>query len=232
MVKLQNQYRFGFIFVIISLGIAVTISDAFAESPGATSESPVDGFGNPSDTSEIIVHTVDSSGEIFGYYTVLSQGGVIQETSFSAATFTVNNEETYNIEVQDFEDFKFVKWQDTGSAINNRDIAVSSNTEYFAEYENIMDSSPDQDTSKFVVRTVNSSGEEIAGYWTVLLEEEGVVIQTGFSPVGFIVNNGETYEVIVGDWAGINYQHWDDGNLVNPRTFSITSDTTFTASYN
>jgi hypothetical protein len=215
MLKLQNQYRFGFIFVIISLGIAVTISDAFAES----------------DTSEIIVHTVDSSGEIFGYYTILSQGGVIQETSFSAATFTVNNEETYNIEVQDFENFEFVKWQDTGSAINNRDIVVSSNTEYFAEYENIIDSSPAEDTSEIVVMTVNSSGRVITGYWTVLLQE-GVVVQTGFSPEGFIVNNGETYEIIVGDWVGINFHHWDNGNSVNLRTFSITSDTTFIAYYN
>ena len=186
---------------------------------------------NPLGTSEIIVHTVYSTGEIFGYYTVLSQGGVIQETGYSPATFTVNNGETYNVEVQDFENFDFVKWQDTSSTMDNRDIAVSSNTEYFAEYENITDPSTIQDTSKLVVRTVDSSGEEITGYWTVLLQE-GVVVQTGFSPKGFVVNNGETYEVLVGGWAGINFHHWEDNSSVNHRTFSITSDATFTASYN
>jgi len=91
-------------------------------------------IGNTPGTSEIIVHTVDSTGEIFGYFTILSQGGIMLDSSYSAATFTVNNGETYNVEVQDFGDFKFVKWQDTGSTINNRDFTVSSNTEYFAEF--------------------------------------------------------------------------------------------------
>jgi len=185
----------------------------------------------PPGTSEIIVHTVHSSGEIFGYFTVLSQGGVLQDTGFSAATFTVNNGETYNVEVQDFGDFKFVKWQDTGSTINNRDFAVSSDTEYFAEFRNITDPPPTPSTSKLFVRTVNSSSEEITGYWVVLLQG-GAVVQTGYSPEGFIVNNGETYEVIVGDWAGITFDQWENGSKDNPRTFSITSDTTFTASFN
>jgi len=189
------------------------------------------GIGNPPGTSEIIVHTVDSSGEIFGYFTVLSQGGVIQDTSFSAATFTVNNGETYNVEVQDFGDFKFVKWQDTGSTINNRDFAVSSNTEYFAEFSNITDPSPTPGTSKLVVRTVTSSGEEFTGHWTVLLQG-GAIVQTGFSPEGFIVNNGETYEILEGDFAGITFDQWEDGSAVNPRTFSLTSGSTFTASFN
>jgi hypothetical protein len=211
-----NWCALGIIFTILFIGTIVALPEADAQL---------------ADTSSITVHTVDSSGEIFGYYTVLSQGGVVKETGFSAATFTVNNGETYNVGVQDSGDLKFDHWQDTGSTIANRDISITSITELFAVYRNITDPSPSPGTQKLIVRTVNSSGEEIFGYWTVLLQSS-TVLQTGFSAEGFIVNNGENYEVSMGDYNGVNFDHWEDGSTDNPRTFSLTSDKTFTAYYN
>ena len=85
-------------------------------------------------------------------------------------------------------------------------------------------------TSEITIITVDGSGVEITGYWTVI-SQGGSPLQTGFSPLTFTVNNGETYEVYVGNFVGITFDQWEDGSTVNPRTFSITSDTTFTASY-
>jgi len=85
-------------------------------------------------------------------------------------------------------------------------------------------------TSEIIIITVDGLGVEITGYWTVL-SQGGTPLQTGFSPLTFTVNNGETYEVSMGGWAGVTFDHWEDGSTVNPRTFSITSDTTFTAFY-
>lgn len=208
-------YGLGIIFAILFIG-TITSPEANAQLAG---------------TSGITIHTVHSSGEIFGYSTILSQGGSVLETGFSAVTFPINNEEIYNVGVQDFGDFKFDHWQDTGSTIQNRDISITSDTELFAVYRNINDPSPTPDTSKLIVRTVNTSGEEIFGYWTVLLQSGGG-LQTGFSPESFIVNNGENYEVLMGDFNGASFDHWEDGSTDNPRTFSLISDQTFTAFYN
>ena len=87
-----------------------------------------------------------------------------------------------------------------------------------------------QTTTEITIITVDGTGVEITGYWTVI-SQGGTPLQTGFSPLTFTVNLIETYEVMVSDWAGITFDHWDDGSTVNPRTFSITSDTTLTASY-
>jgi len=63
------------------------------------------------------------------------------------------------------------------------------------------------------------------------LAQGGVTLEIGFSPESFTVNNGETYQVFVSDFGGATFTQWSDGNTDNPRTFSITSDTTFTAFY-
>ena len=81
-------------------------------------------------TSELTVHSQYGSNEISGYYTVLSQNGIVLETDFTPATFTVNDDELYNVAVHSFEDFEFLMWQDTGSAISNKDLSISSSTPF------------------------------------------------------------------------------------------------------
>lgn len=186
-------------------------------------------FLEESGTSEIIVHTQYGSTEITGYYTVLSQDGVTLETDFTPTIFTVNNGETYNVEVHNFENFEFLTWQDTGSKIASRDFAVSSNTDFIAEYGNIADPLP-PGTSELTVRTVNSSGDEIFGYWTVLYQDENM-LRTGFSPVSFDLNNGEDYEILLGDYGGVIFDHFEDDAEENPYQISINENKELNAFY-
>ena len=208
-----NLYGLGLIFAISLFALSAVLPDAYAQA-----------------TSEVKVHSLYSSSEIFGYYTVLSQGASTVGTGYTVSTFTVNNGETYNVGVQDFGDLKFLEWQDTGSKIPNRDFSTSSNKEFFAIYRNISDPSTSPDKPKLIVRTVNSSGEEIMGYW-ITLSQSDAILQAGYSPEGFLVNNGETYEVFASDFDGMMFDEWEDGSTNNPRTVSITSDRTITASY-
>ena len=103
-----NLYGLGLIFAISLFALSAVLPDAYAQA-----------------TSEIKVHSLYSSGEIFGYYTVLSQGASTVSTGYTVSTFSVNNGETYNVGVQDFGDFKFLEWQDTGSTIPDRDFSTS-----------------------------------------------------------------------------------------------------------
>jgi len=180
-------------------------------------------------TSELSVHSQYGLNEIMGYYTVLSQNGVVLETDFTPSTFTVNNDEVYNVALHSFEEYEFLMWQDTGSAISNKDFAISSDADFIADYGNILDPSP-LGTSELTVSTVNSSGDEIFGYWTVLFQN-GFVQKTGFSPMTVDLNNDEDYEVFVGDWDGVNFSHHEDGSDLNPYPISIYSNKEILVSY-
>ncbi len=177
----------------------------------------------------VTIHSTLGFGftEIFGYYAVLSQGGIFQDANFTPASFSVNPGETYNAGVQNYGDFKFVKWMDTNSPIPDRDFSIVVDTDYYAQYRDINDPAP-PGKNKITVRTQNSSGEEISGYWTTL-SQDGGILQVAFSPESFIVNNGETYEVFVSEFGGVTFGGWSDGNTDNPRSFLVTSDITATA---
>jgi len=186
-------------------------------------------LNHPRGTSLITIHSLHGSTEIIGYFTVLSQNGVVLETSFTPAILTVNDGETYNVGVEDFGDFEFWRWQDTGSNIANRDFAISSDRDFYAEYRRMTDPSP-QGTSKLTVRTVNSSGDEIFGYWTVLVQG-GAVHDIGFSPTNFLLNNDVDYEIFMGDWAGVNFDHFEDGSTNIPYPISINGNTEIIVHY-
>lgn len=214
--KSLHWYGSSTIFIILLFGITFVLPESNAQL---------------ADTSTITVHTVDSSGEIFGYFTVLSQGIFGLATDFTTATFTVNNGETYRVGPQDYANMKFDYWQDTGSTIADREFSITADTDFYAVYRNIMDPTPSPDTPKLTIRTTNSLGEETSGYWTVLFEND-VEVKNGFSPETFIINSGETYQILMGNFVGRSFDHWDDGSTENPRSFSITSDETHTAYYN
>ncbi len=73
----------------------------------------------------------------------------------------------------------------------------------------------------------------ISGYllqWVAIFQG-GVIVDSGFSPMTFTLNIGESYEVGAGSFGATVFDHWEDASTDNPRPFSITTDTTYTASY-
>lgn len=85
-------------------------------------------------------------------------------------------------------------------------------------------------TSRLTIQTVDTNGNEIPGYYTVLFQG-GNVISTGFSPIAFTLTNGGQYAVQVQNYGAYVFDHWTDGSTSQTRTVSITSDTTLVAVY-
>jgi len=85
------------------------------------------------------------------------------------------------------------------------------------------------ETSVVTVQT-EIEGEQFTGQWTVWTQN-GVTMQTGFSPDSFIVDNGEFYTVYVDNFGDLTFNQWESGLTGNPRTFSVDQDTTFVASF-
>ncbi|MDG6996406.1 MAG: YncE family protein, partial [Nitrososphaerota archaeon] len=86
-------------------------------------------------------------------------------------------------------------------------------------------------TSTLTVQTIDTNGDQIPGYYTVLFES-GQPVTTGFSPMTFVLNNGESYAVQVQNYGNYVFDYWSDNGSTNQtRTISIASDTTLTAVY-
>lgn len=86
-------------------------------------------------------------------------------------------------------------------------------------------------TSSLTIRSQDSAGATISGYWTVLRNSAGTVVASGFTPITFTVNNGQAYSVSMGNFGSYVFDHWLDGGSANPRSISISSNTQLTAVY-
>src|SRR3989442_9425106 len=176
--------------------------------------------GGPPTASRVTVATQDSGGaSISGFYiSVLSQGGKAVASGFSTASFRVNNSQPYTVIVQDYGNYIFNHWLDTGSTNRYRSITITSNTTIIAVYTNT--NSPPPGYSSISVKTVNSAGAPLNGYLTTL-SQNGTVISQYFSPCTFTVANGQTYQVLVADYQGETFSHWSDGTTSRVYTVII-----------
>jgi predicted RNA-binding protein with TRAM domain len=163
---------------------------------------------NNTGISQIIVNSQATDGNpIDGYYTVLSQNGATINNGFTPVTFATNAGQTYTIEVQDFGNYYFNHWSDTGSTSRDRTITSTSSAQSFtAVYSTSQSSrggggsgngggsSSDGVQSAISVTTVNSSGDPITGYY-ISIWQNTTQIDSAFSPASLAVNSGQTFEV-------------------------------------
>jgi hypothetical protein len=176
----------------------------------------------PPPTSKLTVRTFDSSdNEILGYYTVLYSDGQVIATGFSPTTFTLNSGDYYTLQVQDYKNFVFDHWQDTGSATRDRTISISTDTTVTAIYSNLAYGQP---PNSILVQSTDSTGKTITGYYTVLMQN-GTVLSTSFTPALFSsLSPGQTYVLQVQDYGAFHFSHWaDNGSTDRNRSILATS---------
>jgi hypothetical protein len=101
-------------------------------------------------------------------------------------------------------------------------------------YSSISTQSPP--TSQLTVDSSDSTGDAITGYYTLLYDQNGTVVATGFTPVTFTVDTGQTYIVQVDDYGSCQFSMWGDSGSPSftsstSRTVSIAGDVAITAIY-
>ena len=95
-------------------------------------------FASSQSTSQLTVNSQDNIGNtITGFFTTLSQNGKQIATGFTPATFTLNNTQTYTVQVGSFGKLMFDHWLDTGSTNAARDISITSNSTITAVYKTV-----------------------------------------------------------------------------------------------
>lgn len=93
-------------------------------------------------------------------------------------------------------------------------------------------SQPQSQNSSLTLLSQDMNGHSISGYWTVLYDGNGSVLNTGFTPVTFTLNNAQQYRIGMGSYDNYAFDHWQDNvSTTNARNISITSDTQLTAVY-
>ena len=85
------------------------------------------------------------------------------------------------------------------------------------------------------VTSMDTDGNVVRGYWTVLYDGSGNVLKTGFTPANFTLNPGQQYRVGMGNFGSYSFEFWPDINggdtSQNPRSVVIYHDTQLTAFY-
>ena len=169
-------------------------------------------------TYQLTVNTQDMSGNpIYGYYTVESSPtGQVIATGYSPATFTLNSGQSYVISVDNYGNYVFDHWLDTGSTIRDRTISTPT-TSITAVYRNV-NSPPPSGNAVLNVATVSTTGQAIDGLYT-FVSQNGNILQHSFSTAQFLLAPG-TYQVTVDNYGPYIFQWWSTGD--NLRTFNIT----------
>ena len=94
------------------------------------------------------------------------------------------------------------------------------------------DDDNDAKTAKLTVRSEDLSGNTISGMYTVIEDDDGNVLEEGYTPLTFEGEVGSTYTVIVSDFRDREFEHWDDDSDDRKRTVTLEEDdTTITAHY-
>jgi hypothetical protein len=184
-----------------------------------------------SGTSQLTIATQDTSGNILtGFYAVVNQSSTVVGTGFTPASFTLNEGQSYSVQVDNYGNCHFDHWLDTGSSAFSRTVSISSNTQYTAVMN--CGSAGGAGTSQLTVGTQDMNGNPISGYYTVL-NESSTIVATGFTPVSFALNDGQSYIIQVDHFGSCRFDHWlDTGSTTFSRTTSISSNTQYIAVMN
>ena len=153
--------------------------------------------------SSVTISSVDQNGNaIFGYYTVLSDsGGNVLGTGFTSKTFATTAGQTYSLQAEGYGNCTFSRWSDGVTSDPRTFTATSGGLAFTAQYD-----CNGTATSIIEVSTIDGGGA-ISGYY-VTLSQDGVQLQNCFSPCSFIVDDGQTYQVVAASYGGETFAHW------------------------
>ncbi|MDA4118839.1 MAG: hypothetical protein OK455_10925, partial [Thaumarchaeota archaeon] len=168
-----------------------------------------------------------NGASITGYYAVLYQGSNAVSSGFTPAAFTLDDGQSYVIQVDNYGSCNFDHWADTGSANPSRSISIESDTQIVAVYN-----CGGSTGSTVTVKSVAENGSALSGFYVALLEG-GNVIATGFTAANFSVTAGGSYSVQADSYGTCTFSNWSDGVRGNPRSFTAENGaTSFSAVYN
>jgi hypothetical protein len=177
----------------------------------------------PTDVCITMQSSVFGGGAISGLWTMIQENGSTISTGFTPVTFAASPSTSYSVSVQNFKNYSFYDWSDTGSLDTARNVSVVADTTITAVYFNYS-APPPPGYSEIYVKTVNSTGSELTGlrvsFWSTASILPGCsspcssgqgLLYSCFSPCAFFPENGGTDYVAAAGFEGETFGHWSDG---------------------
>jgi spherulation-specific family 4 protein len=196
----------------------------------STLASTVNSANGSSSTSTSYTVTIRSSdlggASISGIWTTIKNSdGTILKTGYTPLSFTAKSGATYQVSVSNYNNYAFDHW-DNGSTSSTRTISsVSKDATLTAYYS----TGPKQ--VSLSVKSAGLTGTSINGLWVEVYSSTGSLLKTGYTPLAYTVNSGQSYTVIMGEWQNYVFDHWDNGSTSKSRSISISQDTSITSYY-
>ena len=190
----------------------------------------------PPQNLTLAINAIDTSNNVHHMWTTIRAGGssgTLLQQGYTPVTSTGTAGSTYTVTVANYQNVVFDHWLDNNSTSSSRTVTLNSNTQLTAIYR-LTSSPPPSSTYTLNVRSVDTAGNAITGYWTVLYDgSTGNVVKSGFTPASFALNSGQQYRIGMGNYGSYTFDHWQDStnSTANPRSISISGDTTLTAVY-
>jgi hypothetical protein len=178
-------------------------------------------------TTTLSVETVLADGQdINGYYTALSKNGVQISSGYSPAAFTVQSGQVYVVTPENYGNYAFAYWSDTGSAVASRTINISSPTTLIAIYTRV---SPVQ--VSITIKSDYIYGQSFSGMYITVLSSTGKVLAQGKTPFSFSALSGQNYSIVANNNRFLRLSHWSTGSKNPDLVFSTSDSTTLIAYY-
>jgi hypothetical protein len=189
--------------------------------------------------SNIDVSTANNTGgHIYGYDITLWQNGQVINSCYSTCDLTFDNGVQYQIAAADYGNECFSEWA-SGSYVSTNefyDVYVANGTgsaalQIAAVYVPCSGSgSPG--TSEVTIASEDTSGSTISGYYVILYNSSGAVVDSGYTLTTFPTTSGQLYSIRADSYGSCTFSDWAGGGSNNPMTFTApASDQTFTAVY-
>jgi hypothetical protein len=179
-----------------------------------------------------ITSSTTNSQELRGYYTVIyDASGSVVGTGFTPAQYSVVEGQTYSVLADSYGDCQFYAWggPDHPAYFDNPHTFTASPS---LGLDAIYSCGAPSGTSPLTIETLDTSGNAISGYYTVL-NQSGSIVSTSFTPASFHLYDGQNYSVQVDGYGSCHFDHWlDTGSTTFYRTVSIDAATTYTAVMN
>jgi glucose/arabinose dehydrogenase/PKD repeat protein len=174
--------------------------------------------------SNIVVNSLTVDGGLLEMWTsiVAADDGKGNE-GITPLAFAGQEGKAYTVTANDYQDLVFDHWED-GSTDRVRTVTAVSDTTLTAYYKT--------PPAILTVKSADLTGNVLNGMYATVVPINNSTIKAAFTNSTYVGYLGNAYKVTASDYAGITFDHWEDGTTNRSRTVMLYGDRDITAHYN
>lgn len=181
--------------------------------------------GKSADIHNVVVKSVDIGGSPINATLDISadQGKLVSDKGW--VTYVGSEGKEYTVTALNNKDYAFAHWED-GSTSYTKEVKLGSvsvtHTAYYRERDKPVEPG-------VTINAMTEGGSDIR-MWAVI-ESEGKMVKSGFTPLRFSGNPGQEYTITVAGWQYYTFNRWMDGQTSNTYTLKYSGEQFLTAFY-